>query len=201
MVNEYEIVEAIAAAREGGCSQLAILHCVSGYPAPPEDYNLKTLPDMIERHGVVTGLSDHTLDNTTAIASIALGTSIVEKHFTLDRKGGGPDDSFSLEPPEMAALCRDTKTALSALGSVDYGRKSSEKGNVQFRRSLYFVKDLKAGDIITEDAIRSVRPGYGLEPKHINKILGRLTSKKITVNSPVNWGDIQNNETINQEDQ
>lgn len=155
MADAEEIEEAINAAREGGCKELAILHCVSGYPAPAEDYNLRTVPDMIARFGLVTGLSDHTLDNTTAIASVAMGASIIEKHFTLDRNGGGPDDSFSLEPAEMAHLCQGSKTAWLALGRVDYGRKSSEQGNAQFRRSLYIVKDIKRGEIITADAVRS----------------------------------------------
>ena len=146
MADAQEIQEAIEAAREGGCTQLAILHCVSGYPAPAEDYNLRTIPDLIKRFGLVTGLSDHTLDNTTAITSVAMGASIVEKHFTLSRSGDGPDDSFSLEPAELAALCQDSKTAWAALGKIDYGRKSSEESNVKFRRSLYFVKDLKAGE-------------------------------------------------------
>lgn len=185
MADAEEIQEAITAAREGGCKELAILHCVSGYPAPAEDYNLRTIPDMIERFGLVTGLSDHTLDNTTAIASVVLGASIIEKHFTLDRKGGGPDDSFSLEPADLAALCRDSKTAWRALGQVDYGRKSSEQGNAQFRRSLYFVKDMKAGDVITADCIRSVRPGYGLAPKYLDKIIGIKLNVDVAVNTPV----------------
>lgn len=185
MADAEEIQEAITAAREGGCKELAILHCVSGYPAPAEDYNLRTIPDMIERFGLVTGLSDHTLDNTTAIASVVLGASIIEKHFTLDRKGGGPDDSFSLEPADLAALCRDSKTAWRALGQVDYGRKSSEQGNAQFRRSLYFVKDMKAGDVITADCIRSVRPGYGLAPKYLDKIIGIKLNADVAVNTPV----------------
>ena len=173
MADGEEIAEAIEAARSGGCTQLAILHCVSGYPAPPEDYNLRTIPDLIQRFGLVTGLSDHRLDNTTAIASIAVGASIIEKHFTLDRKGGGPDDSFSLEPPELAALCRDSRTAWDAMGRVDYGRKSSEQGNVTFRRSLYIVANLKAGTELTADMVRSVRPGYGLAPKHLDAVIGR----------------------------
>lgn len=185
MSDAEEIQEAIDAAREGGCKELAVLHCVSGYPAPAEDYNLRTIPDMIKRFGLVTGLSDHTLDNTTAITSVAMGASIIEKHFTLDRKGGGPDDCFSLEPTQLAALCRDAKTAWKALGLVDYGRKSSEKGNVKFRRSLYFVKALKAGEVILPDAIRSVRPGFGLPPKFQMRVIGNVVQQDVAVNTPV----------------
>jgi N-acetylneuraminate synthase len=140
---------------------------------------------MIERFGLVTGLSDHTLDNTTAIASVVMGASIIEKHFTLNRSGGGPDDSFSLEPAELVALCRDSKTAWAALGKVDYGRKSSEQGNVKFRRSLYFVKDLKAGDVIAADAVRSVRPGFGVAPKYLEAVVGKRVSIDISRNTPV----------------
>ncbi|MFG1489297.1 pseudaminic acid synthase, partial [Oceanospirillum sp. HFRX-1_2] len=185
MADAEEIQEAIEAAKEGGCTELAILHCVSGYPAPAKDYNLRTLHDMKQRFGLVTGLSDHTLDNTTAITSVAMGASIIEKHFTLDRSGGGPDDSFSLEPEELKALCRDSKVAWQALGRVDYGRKSSEQGNVQFRRSLYFVKDMKAGDVITEECIRSVRPGYGLPTKHLCEVIGKKVKAPIKSNTPV----------------
>ncbi len=185
MADAEEIAEAIAAAREGGCQQLAILHCVSGYPAPAADYNLRTIPDMMERFGLVTGLSDHTLDNTTAIASVALGACIIEKHFTLDRLGGGPDDSFSLEPPELAALCQGARAAWEALGRVDYGRKSSEQGNAQFRRSLYYVRDLDAGEIIGADAVRSVRPGFGMAPKFLDNIIGRRATRQVLRNTPV----------------
>lgn len=185
MADAEEIQEAIDAAREGGCKELAILHCVSGYPAPAEDYNLHTIPDMIQRFGLVIGLSDHTLDNTTAIASVALGASIIEKHFTLDRNGGGPDDSFSLEPAELKALCNDSKVVWTALGKVDYGRKSSEQGNVKFRRSLYFVKDMDEGDVITSSCIRSIRPGFGLPPKYFGGLMGKRLTKKVKANSPV----------------
>jgi N-acetylneuraminate synthase len=185
MADADEIGEAVAAAREGGCRQLALLHCVSGYPAPAADYNLRTLADMIQRFGVVTGLSDHTLDNSTAIASVALGACLIEKHFTLDRSGGGPDDSFSLEPAELAALVQGARTAWEALGQVDYGRKSSESANVQFRRSLYFVKDLKAGEVITADAVRSVRPGYGLAPKHLSEVIGKKVVADVSKNTAV----------------
>jgi len=190
MTNAEEIGEAIEAAREGGCKELAILHCVSGYPASPEDYNLRTIKDMRERFGLVTGLSDHTLDNTTAIASVVMGSSIIEKHFTLDRNGGGPDDSFSMEPSDLTALCRDAKTAWSALGKVDYGMKSSEQANIKFRRSLYFVKALKAGDVITANAVRSVRPGYGIAPKFVEHIVGKKVVRNIEKNSPVFFDDL-----------
>jgi pseudaminic acid synthase len=185
MADEDEIAEAIDAARGGGCKELAILHCVSGYPAPSQDYNLRTIPDMISRFGCVTGLSDHTLDNTTAIVSVALGASIIEKHFTLDRHAGGPDDSFSLEFAEMSTLCHDAKIAWEALGRIDYGRKSSEIGNVKFRRSLYFVRDLKAGESITADDVRSVRPGFGLPPKMLDSIIGKRVNRAISKNTPV----------------
>ncbi len=194
MANAQEIQEAIDAARVGGCKELAILHCVSGYPAPAEDYNLQTIPDMMKRFGLVTGLSDHTLDNTTAIASVALGASIIEKHFTLDRNGGGPDDSFSLEPFELAQLCQGCHTAWHALGQVDYSRKSSEQGNVKFRRSLYFVKDLQVGDVIEPDAIKSVRPGFGLAPKYHDLIVGKKIKKNVIYGTPVTIDCVHNTE-------
>ena len=187
MADAPEIGEAVEAARQAGCKELALLHCVSGYPAPAGDYNLRTIPDMADRFGTVLGLSDHTLDNTTAIAAVALGACLVEKHFTLDRRGGGPDDSFSLEPAQLAELVQGTHTAWAALGRVDYGRQSSEAGNVQFRRSLYFVRDLPAGVIITPDAVRSVRPGWGLPPKHLDEVIGRRTAQAVRAKTPVRW--------------
>lgn len=185
MADADEIAEAVEAARSAGCHELALLHCVSGYPAPASDYNLRTIPDMVWRFGCVTGLSDHTLDNTTAVASVAVGAAIIEKHFTLDRTGGGPDDSFSLEPAEFRALCDGALTAWAALGRVDYGRKSSEIGNVIFRRSLYFVREIRKGQIITTEDVRSVRPGYGLAPKHLDRVVGSVALADIAANSPV----------------
>lgn len=185
MADAGEIAEAIDAARAGGCRELAILHCVSGYPAPADQYNLRTIPDMAARFGMVTGLSDHTLDTATAVASVALGASIIEKHFTLDRTGGGPDDSFSLEPADFAALCRDARTAWEALGRVDYGRKSSEQGNVIFRRSLYFVRPMKAGQVIQPEDIRSVRPGFGMAPKEWDRVIGRRVTRDVGYATPV----------------
>ena len=187
MADADEIQEAVDAALGAGCKQLALLYCVSGYPAPAADYKLRTLQDMATRFGCVTGLSDHTLDNTTAIASVALGSCIIEKHFTLDRHAGGPDDSFSLEPADLKQLCESAHTAWQCLGDVDYGRQSSEKSNVQFRRSLYFVKDLKAGDVITEDSVRSVRPGYGLAPKYLAEVIGQQVSQDVHAHSAVQW--------------
>lgn len=191
MANAEEIAEAVSTAQATGNRQIAVLHCVSGYPAPPEDYNLMTMQDMAARFGLVTGLSDHTIDNTTAIAAAALGASIIEKHFTLDRNGGGPDDSFSLEPQELKSLCNDSKTAWAALGKVDYGHKESEKGNIQFRRSLYFISDLNPGDTIRPSDVRSVRPGYGLPPKELKYIVGRTVKEKIGKNTPVSYSKLE----------
>lgn len=189
MADGAEIQEAVEAAYEGGCRQLALLHCVSGYPAPAEEYALRTISDMFQRFGLVTGLSDHTLGVATAIAGVALGASIIEKHFTLDRNRGGPDDSFSVEPAELKDLCRGVKTAWLALGKVDYGMKSSEVGNIKFRRSLYYVKSLRAGDILTVDSVRSVRPGYGLPPKYYERIVGRALRRSVDENSPCRFDD------------
>jgi N-acetylneuraminate synthase len=136
-------------------------------------------------------LSDHTLDNTTALASVALGASIIEKHFTLDRAGGGPDDSFSLEPEGLRELCRNARTAWEAMGTVNYGRKSSEIGSVKFRRSLYFVRSLKAGDQVPADAVRSVRPGFGLEPKHLDAVVGSVLKTDVDYGIAVTWDHLE----------
>ena len=137
------------------------------------------------------GLSDHTLDNTTAIVSVALGACVIEKHFTLDRNGGGADDSFSLEPADLRALCRDSRTAWQSLGKASYLLKDSEKGNVKFRRSLYFVKDLKQGDVIDETCIRSVRPGFGLPPKYFDALMGKTLARDVAKNTATHWEDFQ----------
>lgn len=191
MADADEITEAVETAKSAGCRELVVLHCVSGYPAPAADYNLRTLPDMAARFGTLVGLSDHTLDNTTAVASVVLGACVIEKHFTLDRNGGGADDSFSLEPDGLQALCRDSKTAWQALGRVHYGLKSSEQGNVQFRRSLYFVKDLQKGDTIDETCIRSVRPGFGIAPKHFDELIGKRLTRNVQANTKTDWADFE----------
>lgn len=185
MANEKEIREAVEAAKNAGCKELVVLHCVSGYPAPAEDYNLSTIPDMAKRFAVLTGLSDHTIDNTTAITSVALGACLIEKHVTLDRKGGGPDDSFSLEEPELTQLCRDSKIAWQALGKVNYQRKKSEEGNMVFRRSLYAVKDIEEGEYFTTENVRSIRPGYGLAPKYLNDVIGKRSKIAIKKGTPL----------------
>jgi N-acetylneuraminate synthase len=164
---------------------------VSGYPAPAGDYNLRTLVDMQKNFGLVTGLSDHTIDNTTAITSVALGASIIEKHVTLDRDGGGPDDSFSLESKELKQLCIRVKIAWESLGKVDYGLKSSEQGNIKFRRSLYFVKDIKEGEVITTEHVKSIRPGYGVKPKFYGDVIGKIAKKNILYGTPVEWGKLR----------
>lgn len=187
MADAQEIQEAVDAARSAGCEQLVLLHCVSGYPAPSDDYNLHTITDMQQRFAVPVGLSDHTLNNITAIASVALGACVIEKHVTLDRCGGGPDDSFSLEPSELIALCDGAKTAWHALGQVNYARKSSEQANVKFRRSLYVVKPLQAGEMITPEHIKSVRPGYGLAPKYWDDVLGKVVVRDVFPGEALSW--------------
>ena len=185
MCNLEEIKEAIDTAHSNGCNQVAILHCISGYPTPAEEYNLKTIPKLINNFNLVTGLSDHTIGNATAITSIALGSSIIEKHFTLNKNAGGPDDSFSLEASEMKDLCKDVKISWSSLGKINHGLSPSEKSNIKFRRSLYFLKDLKAGEKITDKDIKSVRPGYGIAPKFITQILGKKILKDVKAFTPV----------------
>lgn len=176
MGSKEEIAEAIKTAKDNGCEELVVLHCVSGYPAPAEQYNLKTISDIAERFDVLSGLSDHTIENATSVASVTLGACLIEKHVTLDRNGGGADDSFSLEPNELKALCNDTEVAWKAMGTVNYERTEAEKGNVKFRRSLYVVKDVKKGETFTNDNIKSIRPGYGLAPKKLNEVLGKVAS-------------------------
>jgi pseudaminic acid synthase len=187
MADIEEIQEAVDTARNAGCRQLIVLHCVSGYPAPAEDYNLATIPDMAERFGVLTGLSDHTIDNATAIASVVLGACLIEKHVTLDRRGGGPDDSFSLEEAELRRLCTDSKMAWRSLGEVNYQRKESEKGNLVFRRSIYVTQDVKEGDYFNETNVRIIRPGYGLSPKYYSQIIGRKAKTGIERGTPISW--------------
>lgn len=191
MANLLEIREAVAAARESGAHDISILHCVSGYPTPPEQANLRTITALAQEFNLNIGLSDHTLGNATAIASVALGATIIEKHFTLDRSEGGPDAAFSLEPEELKQLCTDTKDAWLSLGQAGFEFKEAEQGNVQFRRSLYASKAIKKGDVLSADNIRSVRPGFGLAPKHYEDILGKKALTNIEFATPMNWDLIE----------
>ncbi|OUL58580.1 pseudaminic acid synthase [Pseudoalteromonas ulvae] len=191
MANLLEIREAVAAARESGAHDISILHCVSGYPTPPEQANLRTITALAQEFNLNIGLSDHTLGNATAIASVALGATIIEKHFTLDRSEGGPDAAFSLEPEELKQLCTDTKDAWLSLGQAGFEFKEAEQGNVQFRRSLYASKAIKKGELLSADNIRSVRPGFGLAPKHYENILGKKALTDIEFATPMNWDLIE----------
>lgn len=183
MANLEEIQEALDAAREGGCHDIILLHCISSYPAPIEESNLLTIPDMEKKFRVPVGLSDHTLGNTAAIASIPLGACFVEKHFMLDRNEDGPDSAFSIIPEELESLCQDTKRAWFSLGKAGYERKKAEESNVRFRRSLYFVRDLKKGSIVKKDDIRRIRPGFGMAPKFEDEVVGKK------INCDVQYGD------------
>lgn len=191
MADEREIMEAVAAARDASCKELLLLHCVSGYPAPAKDANLATIPDMAAKFGCPVGLSDHTLGTAVSVAATAFGAVAIEKHFTLARADGGHDSAFSLEPDELKILCEDTKAAWSAMGSVNYARKSSEKANMVFRRSLYVVEDIKSGEKLTEQNIRSIRPGHGLAPKYYNEMLGKTAKQAIKRGTALTWELLQ----------
>jgi pseudaminic acid synthase len=183
MASPDEISDALNAAKESAGAVL--LHCISAYPAPAEDANLARIPALAAKYGCAIGLSDHTLGIEVSIAAVALGACVIEKHITLQRADGGPDAAFSLEPDELAALVKGVRTAHAALGRADYGRAASEEGNVAFRRSLYAVKDIAAGETITEENVRSIRPGYGLAPKHLPEILGRKAKRGIPRGTPI----------------
>jgi pseudaminic acid synthase len=187
MANLDEIGEAVRTARENGCDQIVLLHCVSSYPAPDDQSNVRTVPDLAERFGVVSGLSDHTAGSAVAVASIALGGSVVEKHFTLARSDGGPDAAFSLEPDEFRTLVEDCKRAWRSLGHPTYDLQGCEQGSVAFRRSVYVVRDVRAGEELTRENVRSIRPGYGLPPKHLPEVLGRRASRDLKRGEPLAW--------------
>jgi pseudaminic acid synthase len=185
MASPPEMEEAVAAARRGGCKDLILLHCISAYPAPAEDSNLRTMPELSRRFGVVAGLSDHTLGTAVAVASVALGAAVIEKHFTLRRADGGPDAAFSLEPAELADLVSETRMAAAALGKVDFATAPSEHAMLVFRRSIYVVADVRAGERFSEANVRIIRPGYGLAPKHWKEILGRRAATDLKRGTPL----------------
>lgn len=191
MANKEEIGEAVAAAREAGCPGLILLHCVSSYPAPVTDANVRTVPLLSTTFDVVAGLSDHTPGTAASVAAVAMGAAVIEKHFTLSRADGGPDAAFSMEPSEFAALVSDCKNAWRALGEPGFDLQGSERGSVQFRRSLYVVADIPAGGEFTRDNIRSIRPGYGLPPKHLPDLVGRRASRKLERGDPLDWSAVE----------
>jgi len=182
-----DIEEAVNACKRMGNEQIALLKCVSAYPTPLEDVNLRTIPNLADTFKTVVGLSDHTLGISVPIASVALGACIIEKHLTLDRKLGGPDAAFSLEPEEFKAMVKSVREVEKALGEVSYDLTEKMKKSREFSRSLFVIKDIKAGEIFTEENIRSIRPGYGLPPKYLKDILGKQASQDIKKGTPVSW--------------
>ncbi len=187
MASENEIEEAVSAARESGCRELVLLHCISSYPTPIDQAHLRQIPALRDRFGVATGLSDHTQGTTAAIAAVALGASVIEKHFTLSRSDGSPDSPFSLEPDELSHLCREVKNAWLALGGDGFSRSEAEQSSQQFRRSVYFVTDLPAGTTVKPHHIRRIRPGHGLPPKHFDQIVGQRLNQPVTAGTPTDW--------------
>lgn len=187
MATYTEIEEAVQTLRQAGCSELALLKCNSGYPAPPEEMNLRTIPHMAEAFGLPVGLSDHTLGIAVPVAAVALGACIVEKHFTLDRADGGADSAFSLEPHEFKAMVDAVRVAEKALGGVRYEATEHEAAGRAFRRSLFVVQDMKAGEVFSEKNVRSIRPGQGLAPKHLPEVLGRKAARGIERGTPLAW--------------
>ena len=191
MASEEEIDEAVITAKEAGCKELMLLHCISSYPAPIDQTNIKQIPNLTNRFKVISGLSDHTLGTTVSVAAIAQGANLIEKHFTLSRNDKGPDSEFSLEPEELEKLCIDAKDAWLSLGKHGFNRQKAEESSKVFRRSLYFVKNLPKGHLIKEGDIRRIRPGMGLAPKYFDKVVGKKTSKKITRGKAISFEDLE----------
>jgi len=191
MATAEEIELAIKTLKESGTTQVAVLQCVSSYPATPDQMNLATIPDITKKFEAVSGLSDHTLGTTVPLTSVALGASIIEKHFTLRRADGGTDAAFSLEPEEMKQLVTAVREAEKAIGKPFYGAGEKESENLIFRRSLFVVKDVEKGEKFNRDNVRSIRPGHGLEPKYLNKILGKAATRDIERGTPLKWEFVQ----------
>lgn len=190
MANLREIEEVVEAAKNNGCQDLILLHCVSSYPAPIDQINLKTIPDLSKKFDVLSGLSDHTMGTTVATTSVALGACLIEKHFTLSRADKGPDSQFSLEPDELKQLCQNTKIAWQSLGKAGYERKATEEGNIKFRRSIYAINDIKEGEDFTKENIKRIRPGFGLSPKHWDGLLLSKASCNIARGTPISFNEI-----------
>jgi len=187
MASLAELDESVRAAREAGCKELVLLKCTSTYPATPENTNILTLPHMEELFGCTVGMSDHTMGAGVSVASVALGASVIEKHFTLRRADGGVDSAFSLEPEELSALVLETERAWQSLGRVFYGATERERGSLKHRRSLYISQDLKKGDTLTRENIKAIRPGSGLPTKYLDEMLGRAVSKDVAKGTPLSW--------------
>lgn len=187
MATVAEMDEAVQAARDAGCKEVVLLKCTSTYPAGPENTNILTIPHMRQLFGCEVGLSDHTTGLGVSVASISLGATVIEKHFTLDRSDGGVDSAFSMEPAEMAQLVIETERAWKSLGQISYGATEAEKKSLQFRRSLYVVKDMKAGELLSEENVRAIRPGLGLSPKYISAVLGRPIKGDVKRGTALSW--------------
>ncbi|OBA01908.1 pseudaminic acid synthase [Paenibacillus polymyxa] len=187
MASIAELEEAIQAVKETGNNQIVLLKCTSTYPASPENTNIRTIPHLKDLFNTQVGLSDHTMGVGVAVTSVALGATVIEKHFTLSRADGGVDSTFSLEPEEMKSLVIETERAWQSLGGISYGATDAEKASLQFRRSLYISEDMQAGDILTEKNVRAIRPGYGLPPKYIDQILGKTVRRNVLKGTPISW--------------
>ena len=190
LANLNEIEEAFDTARQAGAEVVALLHCLSSYPAPPSEYKLNSIQRLRETFGCEAGLSDHTVGNDIAIASVALGATIIEKHFTQNTSGDGPDDSFSMDASDLVRLRQSVDTAWSSLGFDEFQVQESEKNNLRFRRSLYFVRDIVVGQIFTDKDVRSIRPGYGVEPKHLASLIGRPSPENYSAGDRVTQEDL-----------
>jgi pseudaminic acid synthase len=186
-----DIEEALQACKRAGNDQIALLKCTSAYPAPFEDGNLRTIPDMASRFGTVVGLSDHTLGISVPLAAVALGARIIEKHFILDRNLGGPDALFSLEPGEFKSMVKAIREVEKSLGEVNYDLNEKAKRSREFSRSLFVVKDMNPGEILTKENVRSIRPGHGLHPRHLNDVLGKRCKRSVTKGTPFSWDFIE----------
>jgi N-acetylneuraminate synthase len=187
MASLPEIADAVAAARDGGAKEIILLKCTSVYPAPPEEMNLRTIPHLGQAFRVPVGLSDHSMGIGAAVSAVALGAAMIEKHFTLARSDGGVDASFSLEPAELALLVRETRVARAALGTVAYAPEGPESSFRKYRRSLFFVRDVKAGGTVSAGDVRALRPGDGLPPKFLNAVIGRSLKTSVQRGTPVSW--------------
>ena len=187
MASKQEIAEAVDTARSAGCKDLVLLHCISSYPAPMEQANIRQMNELARCFDAVTGLSDHTLGTTASVAAVALGACVIEKHFTLSRADKGPDSDFSIEPEELERLCCEANDAWSAVGKASFERQSAETSSLVFRRSVYFIRDLPAGTRVTDKDIRRIRPGMGLAPKHFNDLLGKRLKVDVTRGTPTQW--------------